>query len=124
MTIKQYQKLAATIASKINDLGGNARTVRNLHRSTTTSIEVRDPKQYADIPVDYLSGSSNATIEFDTISNPNNPNAKFRTLKAGSMSVYNSQTGKNVDITDFNFDSSQFKVLVDTISQDGWNIAG
>ena len=113
MTIKQFQTLAKAVASKIEELGGDPNYTRHLNFCGGVTIDARDPKQYDDAPTTYESGSSNTAIEFDTISNPNNPNYKFRTLKPGSMSFYNSRTGVNVDITDYNFDSCQFAALAD-----------
>ena len=120
MTIKQYQKLAKVVASQIENLGGNPRTARILKYEGGVTVDVRDPKTYKDRPVTFESGDSNLDIEFDTISNPNNPNYKFKTLKPGSMSVYNSKTDVNHDITEYNFDSSQFMLLIDLIRQPGW----
>ena len=123
MTIKQYQTVAKTIASKIEELGGNPARVRNLRFPGGVTICTRDPKKYADNPTTFESGERNATIQFATISNPNNPNCKFRTLKPGSMSFYNSQTNVNVDISDYNFDTAQFAFLIEMLKQDGWEIA-
>lgn len=124
MTIKQYQKLAATIANKIIELGGNPRNVR--HLTTTTSyicvVEARDPKQYANVPCSYESGNHNVEIKFNIISNPNNPNYKYRTLKPGSMSMYDSKSNVNVDITDYNFDSVQFSNLICYINNCDWTM--
>lgn len=123
MTIKQYQTIAKTVASKINELGGNPQRVRSLEFPDGVTINIRDPKQYDDVPTTYTSGDSNAVVEFDTISNPNNPNYKFRTLKPGSMSFYNSKTKVNVDISEYNFDSTQFAKLVEMLNQPGWQLA-
>lgn len=124
MTIKQYQKLAKTIADKIEtDLGGNPNHVRHLTFGGGVTVCARDPKMSDDAPTTFESGKSNIAIEFDTLSNPNNPNYKFKTLKAGSISAYNSGTRSNVDLTEYNFDSSQFKELIDAVSQVGWTIA-
>ena len=124
MTIKQYQTVAKTIASKIEELGGNPQRVRNLRFNGGVTICARDPKKYGDAPTTCRSGDSNAAIEFDTISNPNNPNYKFRTLKPGSMSLYNSQTHVNVDITEYNFDTAQFAEILEMLKQTGWEIVG
>lgn len=123
MTIKQYQTLAKTIASKIIGLNGNPHIVRYLRFPGGVTICARDPKSYKDDPVTFESGDSNCTIEFDTISNPNNPNYKFRTLKPGSMSAYNSATHTNVDITEYNFDTTQFAELIGLVKQNGWKIS-
>ena len=123
MTIKQYQTLAKTIATKIESLGGNPRTIRKLKLNGGTSILVRNPKLYGDKPLTCRACESNDILMFDTISNPNNPNYKFKTLKPGSMSVYNSETHVNVDITDYNFDSSQFSSLIDRIEGTVWELA-
>ena len=121
MTIKQYQTVAKAIASKIEELGGNPYFVHHLHANDVVSIKVRDPKQY--IPTSISSGDGNAVVEFDTLSNPNNPNYKFNTLKPGSMSAYNSTNNVNVDITNYNFDSAQFADLIDAINtKDYWSI--
>ena len=124
MTIKQYQTVAKTIASKIEELGGDPARVRNLRliNGGDATINARDPKKYADNPTTFESGESNATIEFDTISNPNNPNYKFKTLKPGSMSLYNSQTNVNVDISEYNFDTAQFAILIEMLKENGWEI--
>lgn len=122
MTIKQFQTLAKTVASKIEELGGDPKRARNLGFSGGVTIDARDPKQYDAAPTTCESGSSNTAIEFDTISNPNNPNYKFKTLKPGSMSFYNSQTNVNVDITDYSFDSAQFAKLLEMVKQDGWTL--
>ena len=122
MTIKQYQNVAKAIATKIEELGGNPNHVRHLHINGATSIKIRDPKQYNNQPTSITSGDGNVVIEFDTLSNPNNPNYKFRTLKPGSMSVYNSETGINVDITEYNFDSAQFADFIDAINTTNWSI--
>lgn len=122
MTIKQYQTVAKTIASKIEELGGNPQRVRSLRLNGGMTIHVRDPKKYADAPTTFESGKSNAAIEFDTISNPNNPNYKFKTLKPGSMSLYNSQTHVNADIAEYNFDTAQFAGLLEMLKEDGWEI--
>lgn len=124
MTIKQYQTVAKTIASKIEELGGNPQRVRNLRFDGGVTVCARDPKKYGDTPTTFESGESNAAIEFDTISNPNNPNYKFRTLKPGSMSLYNSQTHANADITEYNFDTAQFAELLEMLKQTGWEIVG
>ena len=124
MTIKQYQALAKTIASKIEELGGNPIRVRNLRliNGGDVVINARDPKKYVVNPTTFKSGESNAILEFDTISNPNNPNYKFRTLKPGSMSLYNSQTNVNVDISEYNFDTYQFAYLIAMIKKSDWEI--
>ena len=63
-------------------------------------------------------------IKFNSISNPNNPNARFKTLKPGSISLYDKETGINVDASDFNFDSSQFADLLDAIQTEyAWEIS-
>ena len=123
MTIKQYQKLAAAVAKTIEDLGGDVNRVRNLKFPTPFEVGVRNPSIAKDKPVTIESGDGNAIIAFDTISNPNNPNAKFRTLKPGSMSLFNSETRQNVDASDFNYDSAQFADLISAISTSGWEIA-
>lgn len=123
MTIKQYQTLAKTIASKIEKLGGNPRTVRNLHIiGTGGTIFARDPKKYNDKPCSYVSGETNVTIAFDTISNPNNPNYKFRTLKPGSISFYDSKTNVNADLSDYNFDTAQFADMIEYINYPCWSL--
>lgn len=123
MTIKQYQKLSKTIATKIEtDLGGSPNHVRHIAFGGGVTICARDPKKYADTPTTFESGESNVSIEFDTLSNPNNPNYKFRTLKPGSISAFNSGTNKNVDLTEYNFDTAQFKELLELIDQPGWQI--
>ena len=123
MTIRQYQTLAKAVADKIIELGGDPQRVRNLRNDTLQTLQARDAKKYGDEPCSYASGSSNATVEFDTISNPNNPNYKFRTLKPGSMSAYSSLAHVNVDLAEYNFDSAQFAKLLDAINADGWYIA-
>ena len=120
MTIKQYQKLAQIIATQIENLGGNPRTTRTLKYEGGVTIDARNPKTYKDRPVTFESGDSNFDLEFDTISNPNNPNYKFKTLKPGSMSVYDSKTDVNHDITEYNFDTAQFMTLAELIRQPGW----
>ena len=121
MTLKQYKKLAKTIAEKItNDLGGNPMRVRNLQFDGGVTVCARDPKKYHDEPTSLKSGNGNTVIEFDTLSNPNNPNYKFCTLKPGSISAYNTSTHVNVDLTDYRFDTTQFKELIETIAQPGW----
>ena len=122
MTIKQYQKLAKTIADKITELSGDPNYARNIECSTEVIITVRDPKKYGDAPVGMTSGNGNTTLSFNTLSNPNNPNYKYKTLKPGSMSAYNSQTGVNVDITDYNFDSAQFSSLLNAIANGNWTL--
>ena len=87
-----------------------------------TIIGVRDPKKYKDYNATFTSGEDNTTLKFDVISNPNNPNAAFRTLKPGSISLFNSETKTNVDGSDFNYDSTQFADLIDSISKDEWKI--
>lgn len=124
MTIKQYQTIAKTIASKIEELGGNPTKVRNLRliNGKDAAIAVRDPRMYVIKSTTLEHGSNNTTIEFDTVSNPNNPNYKFRTLKPGSMSFYNSQTNMNADITEYNFDTFQFAALIEILKNDCWEI--
>ena len=122
MTIKQYQKLATIVAKTIESIGGDANKVRNLKSSIPFKISVRNPNLAKDKPITIKSGDGNAIIEFDTISNPNNPNAKFRTLKPGSMSLFNSETRQNVDASDFNYDSAQFADLICAISASSWEI--
>ena len=123
MTIKQYQKLAQIIAKKIESLDGSIDKVRYLKsKHMTFDIGARDPKKSSGLSI--KAGDSNAIITFNSISNPNNPNARFRTLKPGSISLYNSETGTNVDASDFNFDSYQFADLIDVIkTQDVWEIS-
>lgn len=123
MTIKQYQTVAKTIANKINDLGGNPANVRNLKFPSKFTIGARNPKMYKGMPCTFESGDGNVEISFDAISNPNNPNYKFRTLKPGSMSAYDSEANVNVDLSEFNYDSAQFADLIDAISTTGWEIA-
>ena len=123
MTLKQYKTLAKAIASKITYLGGNPQRVRHLKAPVNYFINTRDPKAYNDKPCSYVSGESNVEVKFDMISNPNNPNYKFKTLKPGSMSAYSSETKTNVDITDFNFDSAQFADLIEIIENCQWEIA-
>lgn len=119
MTIRQYQILASTIANKITTLGFDPCRVRNLKNECVT-VPARDPKHYKDMPVSFESGNSNATLKFDTISNPSNPNHAYRTLRAGCISAYDSTTNTNVNLTDYRFDSAQFKKLIDAVSNDGW----
>ena len=121
MTIKQYQTLAAIVSKVITDLGGDPRKVRNLKATVPFEIGVRNKlnKSYKTV---FEHGSSNLVIKFDTISNPNNPNCMFRTLKPGSMSLYNSEENINYDASDFNYDSSQFADLTDAIQTTGWEI--
>ena len=123
MTLKQYQTLAKTIANKIESLGGNPQKVRHLKAPINYYVDVRDPKMYGDKPCSYESGKSNVEVKFDIVSNPNNPNYKFKTLKPGSMSFYSSETQTNVDISDFNFDSTQFADLVEIIEDCKWELA-
>lgn len=123
MTIKQYQTLAKTIANKIISLNENPHVVRYLRFPGGVTVCLRDPKAYDVAPVTCKSGDSNCALEFDTISNPNNPNYKFRTLKPGSMSVYNSTAHRNVDITEYNFDTAQFADLISLVEQNGWEIS-
>ena len=123
MTIRQYQTLAKAVADKIIELGGDPQRVRNLKNGTLQTLQARDAKKYGDEPCSYASGSSNATVEFDTMSNPNNPNYKFRTLKPGSMSAYSSLAHVNVDLAEYNFDSAQFAKLLSAVNADGWYIA-
>ncbi len=122
MTIKQYQKLATAIAKLIKDNGGDVDKVRHLKFDGTFAIDARNPRAYKHIPCTFKHGDGNAVIEFDTISNPNNPNAAFKTLKPGSISLYNSETKTNVDGSDYNFDSAQFADLMDAIQTVGWKI--
>lgn len=122
MTIKQYQKVAANIAKTIESLGGDPNQVRSLKFASKFEVGARNPKLYKENPVTMTSGDENVVIVFDTISNPNNPNCKFRTLKPGSISLFNSETRQNVDASDFNFDSAQFADLMDAISTVGWEI--
>ena len=119
MTIKQYQKLAAAVAKKINALGGNPSKVRYLKFPTKFEVGARDPNGTT---TEITSGDENTTIVFDTINNPNNPNAAYRTLKPGSMSLFNSETRVNVDASDYNYDSAQFADLIDAIETEGWMI--
>ena len=122
MTIKQYQKIAVAIAKQIKNNGGNINNVRHLKFSIPFEIGARNPYHYKDAPVSFASGDENVILKFDTISNPNNPNAAFHTLKAGSISFYDSETHKNVDGSDYNFDSAQFADLLDAIQTIGWKI--
>lgn len=122
MTIKQYQTLAAIVSKVITDLGGDPRKVRNLKATVPFEIGVRNKLNKSDKTV-FEHGSCNLVIKFDTISNPNNPNCMFRTLKPGSMSLYNSEENINYDASDFNYDSSQFADLTDAIQTVGWEIA-
>jgi hypothetical protein len=123
MTIKQYQKLAQIIAKKIESLDGSVDKVRYLKTQTITfEIGARDPKKSDNLSIE--AGDSNAIIKFNSISNPNNPNARFKTLKPGSISLYDKETGINVDASDFNFDSSQFADLLDAIQTEyAWEIS-
>lgn len=122
MTIKQYQTLAKAIANRIIELGGNPRRVKHLGLDSSIALPVRDPHMYSDASSSYESGISNAIVECDRLSNPNNPNYKFRTLKPGSMSAYNSKSHVNVDLSDYNFDSAQFAKLVSIVNNniDSW----
>lgn len=122
MTIKQYQRLAKAIATRIDTLGGDPRRVRNLKLTDGVELTARDHTQYKDKPISFESGESNITIKFDHISNPNNPNYKYRTLRAGCISAYDSTSNTNVDLTSYNFDTAQFKALIDAISRDDWVI--
>ena len=122
MTIKQYQKFAAAIAKTIDSIGGDPCKARHLKFSTTFEVGARDPKLRKEKPTDMTSGDENAVLVFDTISNPNNPNPKFRTLKPGSVSLYNSETKQNVDASDYHFDSAQFADLIDAVSTVGWEM--
>lgn len=121
MTIKQYQKLSAAVATKIKSLGEDVSRVRSLTmRPTSIELNVRDPRHYKDRPIDFGKGAGNAVVKFDTISNPNNPNSAYRTLKPGSMSAYNSAENVNVDLADYRYDSSQFSKLIAAIRLDDW----
>ena len=123
MTIKQYQKLSAAVATKIKSLGEDVSRVRSLTmRPTSIELNVRDPRHYKDHPIDFGKGAGNAVVKFDTISNPNNPNSAYRTLKPGSMSAYNSAENVNVDLADYRYDSSQFSKLIAAIRLDYWTV--
>ena len=116
MTLKQYQRLAKAIADKIIELGGDPRSARRLKLvDKTVDAAVRNPKKYADHPVTMDACDHNELISFDEISNPNNPNWKFKTLKPGSISAYNSVKGENVDLTEYRFDTCQFHYLLNAI---------
>jgi len=121
MTIKQYKKIAATIANRIIELGGDPAKVRNLKAISTFEVGARDPKN-KDRRLTLESGDENMVIYFDCISNPNNPNYKFKTLKPGSISLYDSKNDVNVDPTEYNFDSAQFADLMDAIRTSQWKI--
>ena len=117
MTLKQYQKLAKAIADKIIELGGDPRSTRHLKLvGKPVDVAVRDPKKYADHPVTMDAGDHNGWVSFDELSNPNNPNWKFKTIKPGSISAYDSAKGENVDLTEYRFDTHQFHDLLNAIS--------
>ena len=122
MTIKQYKKIAATIANKIIELGGDPAKVRHLKSISTFEVGARDPKN-KDRQLTFESGDENMVIYFDCISNPNNPNYKFKTLKPGSISLYDSKNDVNVDPTEYNFDSAQFADLMDAIGTAQWEFS-
>lgn len=122
MTIKQYQKIAAIIAKKITNLGGDPLRVRNLKATSIFEVGARNPKN-KERQLTMESGDENAVITFNRISNPNNPNPNFRTLKPGSMSLYNTETRVNIDPSDYRFDSAQFSDLVLAIENSQWEIS-
>lgn len=122
MTIKQYQKIASTIANKITNLGGNPLKVQYLKSISIFEVGARDPKD-KNRALTIESGDENAIIKFNRISNPNNPNPKFRTLKPGSMSLFNTETKINIDPSDYHFDSAQFADLMDAIENSQWEIS-
>lgn len=122
MTIKQYQKIARAIAKKISDLGGNIDKVRYLKSVSIFEVGARDPKN-KERQLTMESGDENAVIYFNKISNPNNPNAYYRTLKPGSMSLFNTETKINTDPSDYRFDSAQFADLICAIKNSQWTIA-
>ena len=120
MTINQYQRLSKAIADRIIELGGNPHHVRHLTCNNTIKCEARDPHSEDELSI--TSGETNATLTFDVLSNPNNPNYKFRTLKPGSISAFDSIYQVNVDATKYNFDSAQFKKLIDVVKTTSWNL--
>lgn len=120
MTINQYQRLSKTIADKIIELGGDPNHIRHLNANVAAKIDVRDPSKDSELSI--TSGESNETITFDVLSNPNNPNYKFRTLKPGSISAFDSIYQVNVDLAKYNFDSAQFKNLIEVVKNTAWNL--
>lgn len=122
MTIKQYQKIARVIAKRISDLGGNVNKVRYLKSLSIFKVGARDPKN-KERQLTMESGDENVVINFNKISNPNNPNAYYRTLKPGSMSLFNTETQINIDPSDYRFDSAQFSDLIYAIENSQWIIA-
>jgi hypothetical protein len=123
MTINQYKKLASTIAKRIIALEGNPDRVKYLKcKQSTFEVGARNPKDKS-VQLTINSGDENCVITFNSVSNPNNPNYKFRTLKPGSISLYDNETHINVDATEYNFDSAQFSDLIMAIETTGWEIA-
>lgn len=123
MTINQYKKLASTIAKRIADLEGDPNRVKYLKcKHSMFEIGARNPKDRS-VQLTINSGDENCVITFNSVSNPNNPNYKFRTLKPGSISLYNGETHTNVDATEYNFDSAQFSDLIMAIETKGWEIS-
>lgn len=120
MTIKQYQKLAATIANIIIKNNEDVNKVKHLKSSFAYEMHVRNPKLNKDKPINFVSRNSNDIIRFDTISNPNNPNCRYRTLKPGSISFYDSSANVNIDLSNYNFDSAQFSDLIYLIENVQW----
>lgn len=123
MTINQYKKLASTIAKRIIELEGNPNRVKYLKcKHSLFEVGARNPKDKS-VQLTINSGDENFMITFNSVSNPNNPNYKFRTLKPGSISLYNSETHTNVDATEYNFDSFQFSNLITIIEMNVWEIS-
>lgn len=120
MTINQYQRLAKTIAEKLIDLGGNPKHVRYIKSDNGVELNVRDP--HKDDNLSITSGDSNTVLVFHMMSNPNNPNYMYRTLKPGSISAFNSELHENHDLTTYHFDSAQFKKLIDLVKNTNWTI--
>ena len=120
MTINQYQILAKAIADKIIALSGDPNHVRHLNRTKAITCYARNPKDKGQTSI--KSGDSNVMFTFDVLSNPNNPNYKFRTLKPGSISAFDSIYQVNVDPTAYHFDSAQFKKFIDAINDGEWTL--
>lgn len=116
MTLTQFTKLSETIAERLQANGQNPRTAYGLSFLTPINIKCRRSAG-GKTGLAFGSPASNADLKISGLSNPNNPNYKYRSLNPGVLTAeISGHDGlSKVALSDCKFDPSQFAELVRAI---------
>lgn len=121
MTLKQYQTLSLAIAQVMLKRGQLLTEPSHLKFKSLIEMKMRNHSgNYGKLEFG-KSGAYNDCIKFDMITNPYCIEyIKSRNLvsKRVTIKLVNSVFNSEYDISDFNFDSSQFKTLLNHIKND------